>query len=41
MSSIIAYVEYKKNGTEFSLQFEDGDFKDAIMSSSFRKFGVI
>ena len=41
MRSIIAYVEYKKNGTEFSLQFEDGDFKDAIMSSSFRKFGVI
>jgi hypothetical protein len=41
MRSIIAYVEFKKNGTEFSLQFEDGDFKDAIMSSSFRKFGVV
>jgi len=40
MRSIVAYIEQKKNGTEFTLEFEEGDFKDAILSSSFRKFGV-
>ena len=41
MRSIVAYAECKKNDkSEFKLNFEDGDFKEAILSSSFRKFGV-
>lgn len=37
---IVAYIEHKKRGTEFTIELEDSDFKDAVLTSSFRKFGV-
>ena len=38
---VLAYTDQKLGGSEFSLQMEESDFKDAVMHSPFRKFEVV
>jgi hypothetical protein len=38
--AIVGYIDAKKGDSGFIFTFEDGDFKDSILHSPFRKFKV-